>query len=151
MTGRFAALAALALASAVAPARAASEDEALSAHARELATLDGAVPAVLVIEIREIVERAAGRGGSSVGSLSQRRRVEAFESELLTRTRGFACTSPRRPLPPAVLAAVRASGSAQQLPLAAADVPALSARVQRLIEAVPAANWCALRTLESVR
>jgi hypothetical protein len=124
----------------------------LRAQARELATLDGAVPPVLVLELREIVERAATRGGASVGSVSQRRRVEAFESSLLAQTRGFACVTPRRPpAPAAVLAAVSAASTSQRLPLVGEEPAALAARTQRLIEDLPASTWCALRTLDPLR
>lgn len=123
----------------------------LQAHERELADLNGAIPVVLVQEVRDIVERAAARGGSSVGSVSHRRRVEAFEAYLIGRTKSFACIPQPGVSPSAVLNAVQQAGIDEKLAFTRDDIPGLSARVQRIIQALTPSKWCTLRTLESVR
>jgi hypothetical protein len=134
------------------PEPATADAETLRLYEDSYREVGASAPAVLVLEMRDIIDLAARRGAGQAGGGASSQRIEAFETALLreTRTQVCAATAPP-PSAPVLMAAVQVAASTQRLALRLADLAEMGARLQRLIERVTPARWCALTSLDTLR
>jgi hypothetical protein len=135
------------------PQPAADDAETLRLYEDSYREVGATAPAVLVLEMRDIIDLASRRGAGQAGGGANSQRIEAFEAALLRETRAQVCAATPAPPPsaPVLMAAVQVAASTQRLVLRLADLAEMGARLQRLIERVTPARWCALNSLDAVR
>jgi hypothetical protein len=135
-----------------AQAQPAADPETLRLYEDSYREAGATAPAVLVLEMRDIVDLASRRGAGQAGGGASSQRIEAFETALLRETRAQVCAAAAPPPSgPVLMAAVQVAASTQRLVLRLADLAEVGARLQRLIERVTPARWCALNSLDAVR
>jgi hypothetical protein len=125
-------------------------------YSRQYDLVKSLAPDMVVEEVRLRVEEVASRG-SQVNGASNDRRVRGFESVLRKGLQETLCPG-GKPRPgmqerpsPAVFDSVIAAANTQQLRTSGDDLAELTALAQRLVDSLPPARWCVLKSLDEIR